>query len=167
MALAGRGDADVADAGDLEGVADRGEPLDQVRLNDGAGAAAHHRQVHHQTEGFPIHQVGGGAVVGTGEVRLLLDPGGATNPEPTARGQRFLFLLHPAQQGHFFLVQVAEFAKAREVALSDLVPAFAAVRGFAAVGPVEDRIRGRGSRRKVRSGAVQGAGAARGTGSRN
>ena len=84
LAIRRRSDADVADAKDFKGVAHHRKPVDQVRLDDGAGATAHHRQVHHQTEGLPIHEVGGGAVVGAGEVFGLFDPACATDPEPAA-----------------------------------------------------------------------------------
>ena len=84
LALSRRSDADFANAENFKAVAHHRKPVDQVRLDDGAGATAHHRQVHHQTEGLPIHQVGGCAVVGTREVFGLLDPAGATDPEPAA-----------------------------------------------------------------------------------
>ena len=65
LALTSGSDADVGNAENLDRVADDRQTFDQMGLNDGASAAAHHGQVHHQTKGFPVHQVGGGAVVST------------------------------------------------------------------------------------------------------
>ena len=157
LALARRGGADVAHTGDQQLIAHRRQAVDQVRLDDGAGPAAHHRQVHHQPEGLPVHQVGGGAVVGAGEVFAALDPGGAADPQPAAGGQGLLLLLHAAQQLHLLRVEVAQAAQALQVALGHFVPALAAVGGFAAVGAVEDRIGRRGRGREVGPGTVEDA----------
>ena len=126
-----------------------------MRLDDGAGAAAHHRQVHHQTKGLPVHQVGGGAVVSTGEVDRLLNPTGAADPEPTAGWQGFFLALHPRQQRHFLIVQSTQLPQASEIALANLAPAFTAISGFAAVGPVKNRVSGwSGGGKVAETGAV-------------
>ena len=138
-----------------------------MRLDDGAGAAAHHRQVHHQTEGFPIHQVGGGAVVGAGEVFALLDPGSATDPQPAAGGQGFLLQLHTAQQVDLVFVEVAQFLQAAQVALGYLLPAFTAAGGLAGIGAVEDWIGRWGRGGEVRPGGSEGLPHRRGAWSRN
>ena len=140
LALSGRSDADFADAENFKAVAHHRKPVDQVRLDDGAGATAHHRQVHHQTKGLPIHQVGGCAVVGTREVFGLLDPAGATDPEPAAGGKRFFLGLHASQQGNFRIVEVAQLTQAFQVSRAHLTPALTAAGGFAAVGAIEDRV---------------------------
>ena len=64
LALACRRGTNVANSGYHELIAHRRQAANQMGFNDGACAAAHHRQVHHQAKGFPIHQVGGSAVVG-------------------------------------------------------------------------------------------------------
>ena len=120
-------------------------------LNDCPRTTAHHGKVHHQTKGFPIHQVGGGAVVGAGEIFVPLNPLGAPNPEPASRGQGLLLLLHPAQQADLLVIEVAQLFEAAQVALGHLVPAFAAIGGFAAVGAVENRVGGRGCGGKIPS----------------
>ena len=142
--MARRGGTDVGDANNDQLVPHRRKPPNQARFNDGAGTAAHHRQVHHQPEGVPIDQVGGGAVVGAGKVLLLLNPRGAADPEPAARGQGHLLLLHAAQQVDFGPIEVAEFAQAAQVALGHFVPAFATGGGFTGIGAVENRVGGRG-----------------------
>ena len=156
LALAGRSGADITHRLDGQLVAHHRQPADQVRLNDGAGAAAHHRQVHHQTEGLPVHQVGGGAVVGAGEVLALLNPGGAADPQPASGGEGFLFELHAAHQLHFLRTEVAQLAQAFEVAFGHLVPAFTAVGGLARIGAIEDGVGGRRRGWKVRSGSLEG-----------
>ena len=102
-----RSDPDVTDRAYLNGVEHDRQPVNQMRLNDGASAASHHGQVHHQTEGFPVHQVGGCAVVGAGKIFRLFDPTGASNPQPTAGGQGFFLGLHPSQQLHLAVVQLS------------------------------------------------------------
>ena len=82
LALACRRDSDFADADNLQPVLDGWKPIDQVGLNDGASSTAHHRQVHHQTEGVPVDQVCGRAVVGAGEIFRLFNPGGPADPQP-------------------------------------------------------------------------------------
>jgi len=113
-------------------------------LDDGAGAAAHHRQVHHQGEGFPIHQIGGGAVVGTGEILSPLDPIGAADPQPAAGRQGLLLLLHPPQQLHLIVVEVAEAPQALQVAFSHRMPALATRGGLTGIGAIKNRVSRRG-----------------------
>ena len=140
LAIRGGRNADVADYFYVEAVANRRQQINQMRLDNGAGAAAHHRQVHHQGEGLPIHQVGGGAVVGAREIHLLADPICATDPEPATRGQGLLLHLHAAQQFQLRSSQLAQLVETSQVALHHLLPTFSASGGLAGIGAVKDRI---------------------------
>ena len=146
LAGTGRGDADRADAIDHQGVEHHWQTIDQMGLDDGAGAAAHHRQVHHQGEGLPVHQVGGGAVVGPGEVFGALDPVGATDPQPATRREGLLMALHTPQQLNLVVVEVAKLAQALQVAFGHLMPTLAAGWGLAGIGAIKHRVGGRGCR---------------------
>ena len=80
LARPGWSDANVANRNDFQCVLNNWKLINQAGLNDRACAATHHRQVHHQTKGFPIHKVGGGAVVGAREIFGLFDP--RSSPDP-------------------------------------------------------------------------------------
>ena len=75
---------------------------------------------------------------------LLLNPGGAADPQPAARGQGHLLFLHAAQQGYLVIIEVAELAQAAQVAFGHLVPALTASNGFTGIGAVENRVGGWG-----------------------
>ncbi|CAI8155091.1 MAG: Uncharacterised protein [Synechococcus sp. CC9902] len=149
LTFSGGSDPDVAHAAHFDGVQHNRKPVNQVRLNDGSGSAAHHGQVHHQPEGLPVHKIGGRAVVGAGKIFRLFNPAGTTDPQPTTRRQSLLFGLHASQQLHFAVVQLTQLAQAFQVAGANLAPAFTTLRRFTAVGPIKNGVGCRGRSREI------------------
>ena len=155
LTLAGRCLADGCHHIDQQGIADGRQPGDVMGLDHGTGAATHH-----QPEGIPVDEVGGGAVVGPGDILRPVDPGSATDPEPATGGESLLLTLQTAHQGQLVSLEPAEAAQTVQVAGDDLGPALPTPGLAAAVGAVEDRVGGRGSGREVQARTCSEAGAA-------